>query len=115
MVGQLAEAAVEMRSANDCCSSAAEHTDWQTAVPVDCLQGYSKDLVDSVALLAELVEMGRSDCWVAVQMVERCMVIIRGELWAVGEQVDWKMTVEGRKCLQQMKVSRAVGMRVRYS
>lgn len=74
-----------------------------------------KDLADLNALRLELAAMGHSDYWVAEQMVERCMMMVRGESWAVDEQADWKMTVEGRKCLQQMRVFRAVGMRVTYS
>ena len=82
-------------------------------VPVGYLQASLRDLADSKALRVALVAMEHSDYWVAEQMVEHCMVTVHAESWVVGGQADWKMTVEGCKYWQQMRVSRVAGMKVR--
>ena len=70
--------------------------------------------MDLMVLLVALVAMGHSDYWAAEQMEEDCTVMVHGESWVVGEQANWKM-VGGHRCLQQTRVSRAVGTQVRHS
>ena len=73
-----------------------------------------RDLANLVALQIALVVTEHSDCWVAEQMEEHCMVMAHGESWAAGGQADWKVTLVGRKYSQQMRASRAVNMNVKY-
>ncbi len=68
-----------------------------------------------MALRVALVVMVHSDYWAEGQTVEHCMVTVHAESKAVGGLADWKTALEGRKYLQQMRVSRVADMKVRYS